>query len=326
MSMATSSSKTVVYAALVGNALVAVTKIGAAFWTGSSAMMSEAVHSVVDTSNELLLLYGFHRAGRPPDALHPLGYGRGLYFWSFIVALLLFALGSGAALYQGVSHVLSPRPIESPAVSYIVLSLSFIFEATTWWIAMRRFRRSEREHGYYEAFRRSKDPPAFMVVFEDSAALIGIAIATVSTTAVITFDQPIWDGIGSMMIGILLGGVSIVLARESKSLLIGEPAGPELAQSLLDIVRASPGVLQAGGLLTMQLAPDQVVAAINIEFTDDSRANDIEAYVAAIEKHVRTKHPIVKNLFIKPQTRARHGNARARDPDCGRENRLGFKQ
>lgn len=312
------SSKIVVYAALIGNTLVAASKIGAAIWTGSSAMASEAVHSVVDTSNELLLLYGIHRANHPPDSLHPLGYGRELYFWSFVVALLLFALGAGVALYQGVLHVFAPKPIESPAVSFVVLALSFIFEGASWWIAVRRFRRGEFEISYYEAFRRSKDPPAFMVVFEDSAALIGIVIAAVSTTAVVAFDQPLWDGVGSVLVGLLLGGVSIVLARESKSLLIGEPAVPELAQSLLEIVRHSPGVLQAGGLLTMQLAPDQVIAAISIEFADNSRANDIEAHVAAIEKHVRTRHPSVKNLFIKPQTRARHGNDGVRALDPGR--------
>jgi cation diffusion facilitator family transporter len=308
--VAGSSSKTAVVAALIGNALVAATKIAAALLTGSSAMMSEAVHSIVDTSNELLLLYGFHRANRPPDALHPLGYGRELYFWSFVVALLLFALGSGASLYQGVSHLLAPQPIESPTVSYGVLGLSFLFEGTTWWIALRRFRASWRDFGYYEAFRRSKDPPAFMVLFEDSAALIGIVIAAVTTTMVVAFDQPVWDGIGSILIGMLLGFVSAVLARESKSLLIGEPAAPELSQSVLEIVRSSPGVLQAGGLLTMQLAPDQVVAAISVEFADDSCANDIEACVRLMERHIRTKHPSVRNFFVKPQTRARHGSRR----------------
>lgn len=218
------SSKTIVYAALVCNLLVAVTKIGAAIWTGSSAMMSEAVHSVVDTTNEVLLLYGYHRARRPPDKSHPLGYGRELYFWSFIVAMLIFALGAGVSLYQGVLHVTAPEPIEDPIVSFIVLGLSFVFEGISWLFAWRRFRSETLRLGWYEAFVRSKDPPAFMVLLEDSAALVGIVIAVVATAAAVLFAQPIWDGVGSILIGILLGITSIGLARESKSLLIGEPA------------------------------------------------------------------------------------------------------
>jgi cation diffusion facilitator family transporter len=249
------SSKTIVYAALVGNALVAVTKIGAAVWTGSSAMMSEAVHSVVDTTNEVLLLYGYHRASRPPDESHPLGYGRELYFWSFIVALLIFALGAGASLYQGVIHVTAPEPIEDPVVSFVVLGLSFVFEGISWFFAWRRFRSETSRLGWYEAFVRSKDPPAFMVLLEDSAALVGIVIATAATAAAAFLAQPVWDGVGSILIGMLLGITSIGLARESKSLLIGEPAHSDLSRSILDIARHSPGVLRANGLLTVQLSP-----------------------------------------------------------------------
>lgn len=203
------SSKTIVYAALVGNLLVAVTKIGAAVWTGSSAMMSEAVHSVVDTTNEVLLLYGYHRAGRPPDESHPLGYGRELYFWSFIVALLIFALGAGVSFYQGILHVTAPEPIEDPVVSFVVLGLSFVFEGISWLFAWRRFRSERSRLGWYEAFVRSKDPPAFMVLLEDSAALVGIVIAAAATAAAVSLAQPVWDGVGSILIGILLGITSI---------------------------------------------------------------------------------------------------------------------
>jgi len=307
-----SDSRIAVYAALVGNLLVASTKIAAAVWTGSSAMMSEAIHSVVDTSNELLLLYGFRRASRPPDRLHPLGYGRELYFWSFIVALLLFALGAGVALYEGVMHVLDPAPIENPTVSFVVLGLSFIFEAGSLWVAVRNFRAAAPHLGYVEAFKRSKDPPAFMVVFEDSAALIGIAIAAAATAAAVLRDEPVWDGIGSILIGILLAATSMVLARESKSLLIGEPADPELARSVLEIARASKGVLSANGLLTVQLSPRQVVAALSIEFADDKRADDIEQAVIAIETEIRHRFPVVAALFVKPQTSARFRDLRDR--------------
>lgn len=249
------SSKTIVYAALVGNALVAVTKIGAAVWTGSAAMTSEAVHSVVDTTNEVLLLYGYHRASRPPDESHPLGYGRELYFWSFIVALLIFALGAGASLYQGVLHVTAPEPIEDPVVSFVVLGLSFVFEGISWFFAWWRFRSETSRLGWYEAFVRSKDPPAFMVLLEDSAALVGIVIAAAATAAAVFFAQPVWDGVGSILIGVLLGITSIGLARESKSLLIGEPAHSALSQSILDIARHSPGVLPR------QRTPDGAVVA-----------------------------------------------------------------
>jgi cation diffusion facilitator family transporter len=306
------SSKTIVYAALAGNALVAATKIGAAAWTGSSAMMSEAVHSVVDTTNEVLLLYGYHRASRPPDESHPLGYGRELYFWSFIVALLIFALGAGVSLYQGVLHITAPEPIEDPIVSFVVLGLSFVFEGISWLFALRHFRSEHARLGWYETFVRSKDPPAFMVLLEDSAALIGIAIAAAATAAAVLLAQPVWDGVGSILIGILLGITSIGLARESKSLLIGEPAHSELSRSILEMARRSPGVLSANGLLTVQLSPAQVVAALSVEFTDDKRADDIEQCVIAIEAEIRKHHPSVAALFIKPQTNARYRAARAR--------------
>lgn len=306
------SSKTIVYAALVGNLLVAITKIGAAVWTGSSAMMSEAVHSVVDTTNEVLLLYGYHRASRPPDESHPLGYGRELYFWSFIVALLIFAFGAGVSLYQGVLHVTAPEPIEDPIVSFIVLGMSFVFEGISWLFAWRRFRSETSRFGWYEAFVRSKDPPVFMVVLEDSAALVGIVIAVVATAAAVLFAQPIWDGVGSILIGILLGITSIGLARESKSLLIGEPAHSDLSRSILDIARRSPGVLRANGLLTVQLSPAEVVAALSVEFADDKRADDIERCVVSIETEIRRQHPSVAALFIKPQTNARYHAVRAK--------------
>jgi cation diffusion facilitator family transporter len=310
--MAGSSSKRSTYAALAGNILVALTKAAAAVWTGSSAMVSEAIHSIVDTSNEMLLLYGYHRASRPPDQLHPLGYGRELYFWSFIVALLIFALGAGISFYQGVQHVLDPQPIMTPWVSYIVLGLSFVFEGSSWIIALRGLRASGQQGGYYEAFVRSKDPPAYIVLFEDSAALIGIVIAASAIGASVAFNQPIWDGVGSILIGLLLAMTSIVLARESKSLLIGEPAHSELTKSILAIAEKTPGVLRANGVLTVHMSPSQVVAAISVEFADDKRADEIEQSVVSIEDEVLKEYPGVAALFIKPQTGTRYRQSRQR--------------
>jgi len=169
------SSRKVIYAALTGNLLVAITKFGAAAWTGSSAMLSEGIHSVVDTADQGLLLYGLHRAAQPPDARHPLGYGRELYFWSFVVALLILTLGAGVSTYEGVSRLSSTTAITDPAVSYGVLGLSFVFEFASWWVARREFNARKGELGYVEAIRRSKDPPGFLVLLEDSAAMAGIA-------------------------------------------------------------------------------------------------------------------------------------------------------
>lgn len=247
----TPSTRLTVHAALAGNLLVAATKTVAAAWTGSSAMLSEAVHSFVDTGNEILLLYGMRRSRRRADPEHPLGYGRELYFWSFIVALLVFALGAGVSLYQGILHVRQPRPISHPLASYAVFGPCFLFEGTSWLLSLRQFKAAKGPLGYYEAFRRSKDPPSFMVLFEDSAALLGIAIAALGTFAATTLDAPVFDGIASILIGLVLAGTAALLARESKSLLIGERADRRLSASIMRIAEAQGPVSRANGLLTV---------------------------------------------------------------------------
>jgi len=300
--MASQSSKTAVHAALAGNLLVAATKLLAAFWTGSSAMMSEAIHSLVDSGNEVLLLYGLHRAARRPDAQHPLGYGRELYFWSFVVALLIFALGAGVSAYEGIAHLRHPEPISNPLISYVVLALAFVFEGASWVVSWRQFKAAKGALGYYEAVRRSKDPPSFMVFFEDSAALAGILIAFFGTFAAVEFRQPFFDGLASVLIGVVLGTIALLLARESKSLLIGEHADAELSDSILRVAGAEKSITRANGVLTMQLAPDQIVAALSLDFEDHLSAAEIEDAVIDIERKVREAHPQVVALFIKPQT------------------------
>jgi cation diffusion facilitator family transporter len=291
-----------VYAALAGNLLVAAIKSVAAVWTGSSAMVSEAVHSFVDSGNEMLLLYGMHRAARPPDREHPVGHGRELYFWSFIVALLVFALGAGVSLYEGVLHISHPEPISDPRVSYVVLALAAVFEGGSWIVSVRQFNASRGQSGFYEAFRRSKDPPSFLVLFEDSAALVGIAMAAAGTFAAVQLHQPIYDGVASILIGLLLAGVAMLLAQESKSLLIGERADRRLADSVLRIAGGAPGVARANGVLTFQLAPDQILLALSLEFKDDLRTPEIEAAVVELERRIREAHPEVVTVFVKPQT------------------------
>jgi cation diffusion facilitator family transporter len=299
---ANSSTTRVIYAALVGNLLVAFTKAGAAAWTGSSAMLSEAVHSFVDIGNQILLLHGMRRSGLRANRDHPIGYGRELYFWSFIVALLVFALGSVVSVYQGIVHILHPQVIHDAIVSYIVLGLAFIFEGTSWVIALQHFKAIKGHLGYYEAFRASKDPPSFVGLFEDTAALIGILIAACGTLAATRWGLPVLDGVASILIGAVLATTASLLARESKSLLIGERADAKLSESLLRVAEAASPTSRANGVLTIQLAPDQILAALSIEFSDELRIPEVESAVAEIERRIRAAHPQVVTLFIKPQT------------------------
>lgn len=302
--MARRSTKRVVHAALIGNVLVALTKFAAAAFTGSAAMLSEAVHSLVDTGNEVLLLYGMRRAAKPADAQHPLGHGRELYFWSFVVTLLIFAVGACVSVYQGITHLLAPEPISNVGVNYVVLGMAFVLEGASWIVAMKEFRAVKGARGYLQAVRQSKDPTTFMVLFEDSAAMVGIVIAFAGIAASDALGLPALDGAASVGIGALLGVVAIFLAREAKGLLIGEPAAMEIVASICAIARAQPGVERSHGLFTVHLGPDQIVAAIGVDFTDTLSAADVEAIVAAIEARVMAVHAQVVLLLVKPQATA----------------------
>ena len=295
-------TKKPIYWALAGNLLIALTKLIAAFYTGSSAMLSEAVHSLIDTGNEVLLLYGLHRASLPADPANPLGHGRELYFWSFIVAVMIFALGAGVSFYEGVAHILAPHPIQEVGVTYVVLGLSAVFEGASWTVAFRHFRRRQGSLGFMEAVLRSKDPTIFTVLFEDSAALIGLAIAFLGILAAQLLGEPIFDGVASIAIGLLLALTSVFLARETKSLLIGEPASPRLQTSVLELVAKDPAIQHANGVLTVHLAPDQIVVALSAEFKDQMRTPEIEASVERIEAAHAAAHPEIRMLFVKPQT------------------------
>ena len=300
--MATSGGTRAVWAALAGNLLVTVAKFIAAAVSGSAAMLSEAVHSLVDSVNELLLLHGIHRSARPADTLHPLGYGREVYFWSFVVALLIFALGAGVSLYEGLGHVLHPQPIERPGVIFSVLAAALVFEGSSWWVGVREFRAANRDFGWWDAFRRSKDPPAFIVVFEDSAALLGIAVAAAGTVAALATGDTRWDGAASLVIAALLAGVAALLAQESKALLIGERADPRLSGAIMRIAAEIPGVCRANSILTVQLAPHTVIATLSLDFFDNLRAPEIERAVVELEARIRSAHPEVSALFVKPQS------------------------
>ncbi|HTL13858.1 MAG TPA: cation diffusion facilitator family transporter [Thermomonas sp.] len=286
-------SRRVVYAALAGNAAIAVTKFVAAGYTGSSAMLSEGVHSLVDTANELLLLYGLKRAAKPADDSHPFGYGRELYFWSFMVALLVFALGALASLYHGYEQLVDPRPVQRPGINYAVLAASFVFEAGSSWVAFRSFRAAKGQLGYLEAFRRSKDAITLTVLLENLAALLGLVIAAAGIAAAQLLDMPVLDGVASLLIGLVLAAAS---------LLLGESARARVAQAIRDIAAADPAIRAANGVLTVQMGPEQVVAALSAEFEDDLATQEIEAGIRRIEAAVRARHPEVASLFVKPQT------------------------
>ncbi|MGB6145613.1 MAG: cation diffusion facilitator family transporter [Rhodanobacter sp.] len=297
-----SASHKVVYVALGGNLMIAIAKFVAAGLSGSSAMLSEGVHSLVDTVNEVLLLYGLHRAGKPPDRSHPFGYGRELYFWSFIVALLVLAAGAGVSFYEGVMHIREPEAIERPWINYAVLGVSFLFEGTSWLVALREFRARKGKLGYFEAFRLSKDPSTFTVLLEDSAALLGLLIALAGVVGAQAFDAPVLDGVASLGIAGVLASFALLLARETKGLLIGEPAHPRVSGSILAIAAADPGVHAANGVLTVQMGPNQVVATLSAEFEDALTTPQIEACINRIEAQAKTIHPELLSLFIKPQT------------------------
>jgi cation diffusion facilitator family transporter len=307
-----SSASKVVYAALLGNVLIAVTKFAAAAFTGSSAMLSEAVHSLVDTGNELLLIYGMKRASRPPDSEHPMGHGRELYFWSFMVALLVFALGAGVSLFEGINHLLHPTRIENPFINYIVLGLSFVFEGSSWLVALKEFRANKGKLGYLEAVGVSKDPTTFTVLFEDSAALIGLVIAFAGIGGSLAFDMPQLDGIASIGIALVLATIAIVLANRTKELLIGESAYPHVQESILAIAGRHRCIVKANGVITMQIGPYQVVAALSAEFEDSLTTPQIEDCVNSVEAQIKEAHPEISILFVKPQTPATWQSRRSR--------------
>jgi len=296
-----SGSKIVVYAALAGNFAIAITKFVAAMLTGSSAMLSEGVHSLVDTGNQALLLYGLKRSQLPPDRTHPFGYGRELYFWSFIVAVLLFSLGAGVSFYEGFTHILHPEPATDLLTAYVVLGVAAVFEGTSWFVALREFRRTKGNRDYLDAIHESKDPSVFTVLFEDSAALLGILVAFLGISGASFLSMPVLDGVASVGISVILAVAAILLARESKGLLMGEPAAPEMERLILQIARSDAAVEHANGVVTVHLGPRQVFVALSIDFRDDLTGHEVELCVERLERAITDKLPEVVSVFVKPQ-------------------------
>ncbi len=314
--MAAHSSNKAIYAALVGNLLIAMTKFAAAAYTGSSAMLSEAIHSLVDTGNQGLLLHGIRRSKRPADQRHPFGYGMELYFWSFIVAILIFAVGAGVSLYEGIIKLQHPHPVTSPYVNYGVLALAMVFEGFAWWVAFGEFRRSKGPLGYFAAVRESKDPAIFTVLFEDSAAMLGLVVAFVALALGQATGIDEFDAIGSILIGVILALTAVLLAYESKALLIGESASPQIIEGLENLAAKQWGVARVNELLTMHLAPRQVLVNLSLDFENHLSSAEVEAVVTRLETRMREDFPEVTRVFIEAQSRAAHAR-RARADAAG---------
>lgn len=291
----------VVWAALAANLAIGIAKFVAAAITGSTAMLTEGIHSVVDSGNQVLLLYGERRAKRPPDAFHPFGYGRELYFWAFVVAILIFAVGAVVSIYEGWLHWVEPEPLRPPLVNYLVLAVAFVLEGTSWAIALREFGAAKGSVGWWQAVRDSKDPATFTVLFEDSAALAGLVVAGVGVWASHHFQDPRLDGLASIAIGAILAFVAVFLAREAKGLLIGEGADPALIEGVTSIVSNSPAITAVNHVRTIHTAPRQVFAAISADFDDAVTMGEAERLIEEIEDRLRASFPQLSSIYIRPE-------------------------
>ena len=296
------STKTSIYAAIAANIAIAISKFIAATISGSSAMLSEGIHSLVDTGNGFLLLYGIKRSKKKPDLHHPLGYGQEVYFWSLVVAILIFAIGGGMSFYEGIERIRHPEPMGDPTLSYIVLALAIVFEGAALALAFKSFNKTRRGRGIWKAIKESKDPTSFAVLFEDAAALVGLLVAMAGIFIGHTFDMPIFDSVASLVIGVLLAVVAFLLAWESKDLLIGESADLEVRQDVERIVRADMAVDRMNPPVTLHVGPDDVLLALDVEFNDDLSPDEIEAAIRRIEVEIRKAQPIINRIFIEAKS------------------------
>ena len=294
-------SRTAIFAAIVGNLAIAVTKLVAAYFSGSSAMLSEGIHSIVDTGNGLFLLLGFRRSQKPADAQHPFGHGKELYFWSLVVAILIFALGGGMSVYEGVTHLTYPH-LYDPTWNYVVLAIAFFFESISSIFAYKAFRREMGGKGIFKTIRASKDPTTFTVLFEDTAALLGLIVAFVGIFLGHQLDNPYLDGVASIVIGIILAVVAGFLAYESKGLLIGEGVDPNVLASIHSILGDDPTVEEVRKALTMHFSPSDVLLTLDIRFRKDLTADQIAGAVEHLEKLISDRHPEIKHIFIEAKS------------------------
>ncbi|MFB2771330.1 cation diffusion facilitator family transporter [Pelatocladus sp. BLCC-F211] len=302
--MASDSSKKTIFAAMGANLAIAITKFIAAYITNSSAMISEGIHSVVDTTDQLLLLLGIRMSQKPADDSHPFGYGQELYFWTLIVAIFIFAIGGGMSIYEGITHLINPSPLEDPIWNYIVLGVAIIFEGFSWTVALKEFLPTKGNQGFWEAIKNSKDPTIFTVLFEDSAAILGLLVALIGVFLGHLFNNVYFDGIASILIGIILAIVAVLLAIESKGLLVGESANPQTIANIRSLSKTEPRVQEVIRVLTMQLAPQEVLLNLEIQFSKNLTGEEIASTVDNLEAKIRQKHPEIKQIFIEAKSLA----------------------
>jgi cation diffusion facilitator family transporter len=292
------SSKLPIYSALAANLAIAVTKFIAAAITGSSAMISEGIHSIVDTGNEVLLLLGIHKSKRPPDDVRPFGYGKELYFWAFIVSIMIFGVGGGISFYEGVMHLRHPLEIKNPLWNYIVLAFAFLFDGTSFIIAFKEFNKKRGDQPFWQTVKRSKDPTTFVVLFEDAADVLGLIVAFIGVLLGQLLNNPMWDGIASIIIGLILTAVSLLLARESRSLLMGESASPGLLKAVINIAEADPSVMKVLPPLSMYLAPEEIILIMGTIFKKELTTQEILQSIERIKDNIQKQYPSIKRIVI----------------------------
>jgi len=274
--------------------------------TGSSAMLSEAVHSLVDTGNQTLLLYGIKRSGKPADEKHPFGYGMELYFWTFVVAILIFGLGAGVSIFEGIKKIQHPEVVTDTFVNYIVLGIALVFEAVAWFIAFKEFRGSQGKRGIIQTVRDSKDPTVFTVLFEDSAAMLGLLVAFAGIWLADYLQLPVLDGVASVIIGVILAITASLLAFESKGLLVGEGADKEVVSAVREIVNQENGIISINETLTMHMGPQDVLLNLSLDFSDNLSSPEVEATISRLESKIKAEYPQIQRIFIEAQSITEH--------------------
>lgn len=299
--------KTAVVAAILGNFAIAVTKFFAAAISGSSAMLSEAIHSLVDTGNGGLILLGLHNSRKPPDSEHPFGHGRELYFWTLMVGVLIFGVGGGMSIYEGLTHLADPKPIADAKSNYIVLGISAVFESVTWVFGWKAFSKERRGRGVIQAIHNTKDPTSFSVLLEDSAALIGLSVALLGIFLSRYFNQPMLDGAASIVIGGLLCVIATIMVYESRGLLIGEGVDHQTLESLRTIVEGDQAVAHVQHLHTIYQSPRRVLLVIQLRFHDHISAVDVRNAVRRLESNIRARYPEIKYVFFGAESIAAEG-------------------
>ncbi|HTM10847.1 MAG TPA: cation diffusion facilitator family transporter [Verrucomicrobiae bacterium] len=291
-------SSTAIYAAIAANVAIAASKFVAAAFTGSAAMVAEGVHSLVDTGNGALLLLGRRQSRKPADADHPFGYGKELYFWTLIVAIEIFGIGGGVSIYEGVLHVWHPVEFVNPVWNYAALGFAFVAESVSFMFASKAFIVEKGERTIWRTVRASKDPTTFAVLFEDGAAILGLVVAFIGVFLAHRLHNPYFDAGASIVIGGILAAVAVLLAYESKGLLVGEGVDPDMLRDIRRLSESDPGVISVKRAMTMHFGPDTILLAMDIRFRPDISAAELERTVDRVEKKIRDRHPEVKHIFI----------------------------